>query len=71
MRFPNIDAERVRHGLSKAEFARRLGVTQKTPSNWEKTGNIPLRSLLRMADMFGVTIDYLVEPGQDEKEESA
>lgn len=37
-----IASIRKQLGLSQAEFARRLGVTQSTVSRWE-TGEIPVR----------------------------
>ena len=60
VKYPNIDAERARNGISNDRLAEDLGVTRKTLYNWLAKGNIPLSALIRMADMFGCTIDYLL-----------
>lgn len=60
MKYPNIDAERARKGISNDRLAEDLGVTRKTLYNWLNKGNIPLSALVHMADMFGCTIDYLL-----------
>lgn len=60
MVYPNIAAERARRGMSQEEFAAALGVTRKTLYNWETAGRIPAAALDKMADMFGVSVDYLL-----------
>jgi len=60
MKYPNIDAERARKGLSNDRLAEELGVARKTLYNWLNNGNIPLTALIKMADMFGCSIDYLL-----------
>ena len=60
MKYPNIDAERARHGLNADELAQKLGVSRKTLYNWTVNGNIPSSALIRMADLFQCTIDYLL-----------
>ena len=74
MIYPNINAERSRHGLTLEAFANALGVNRKTIYNWmvrgdnRKTiynwmvrGDIPQSALEKMADLFGCTIDYLLD----------
>lgn len=58
----NIEAERVRHQMSKDDMAKAFGVSSRTYYNWinEKT-DIPSSSLVKMAKMFDVNIDYLIE----------
>ena len=58
----NIEAERARHQMSKEDMAKTFGVTTKTYYNWinEKT-DVPSSILIKLATMFGVTIDYLLE----------
>lgn len=63
MKYPNIEAERARMGLSRDTLAERLGVTRKTVFNWMTSGNIPLGKLIDMADLFGCSIDYLLGRG--------
>lgn len=60
LKYPNIEAERARHGLTIGDLAEKLNVTRKTIYNWQKAGKIPANKLEEMADLFGVTIDYLL-----------
>lgn len=58
--YPNIEAERARHGMSIENLTSALGVCRKTYYNWISKGQIPQKKLELMADMFNVTIDYLL-----------
>lgn len=60
MRYPNIDAERARKGLTAEEMAEKMGVSRKTVYNWINNGRIPQSALEKMADLFGCSIDYLL-----------
>lgn len=60
MKYPNIEAERARKGISNDALADELGVARKTLYNWLNNGNIPLSALIHMSDMFGCSIDYLL-----------
>ena len=60
MKYPNIEAERARRGISNDVLAEHLGVTRKTLFNWMDKGNIPVSALIQMADLFSCTIDYLL-----------
>lgn len=60
MLYPNIEAERARQGLSYEDMAKKLGVSRKTVYNWLVSGNIPQAKLLSMSNMFGCSIDYLL-----------
>lgn len=57
----NIEAERARHQMTKEDIAKAFGVTAKTYYNWitEKT-DVPSSALIKMGQMFDVTIDYLL-----------
>lgn len=69
MEFNNIEAERARKGLSKDALAYKIGVSTKTYYNWlNGTNPIPSTALLKMADIFGVSIDYLLGRDKPEKE---
>ena len=59
--FPNINAEMARNNLTNKTLAEKLGVSEKTVSNW-RCGNteIPVTKLLAMAHVFNVTTDYLL-----------
>lgn len=60
-RYPNIEAERIRMGLSQTEIICRLGYKERrTYYNWLKSGNIPIPVLVKMADMFDCSVDYLL-----------
>jgi transcriptional regulator with XRE-family HTH domain len=63
--YPNIAAERAKRRMSVDALAEKLGVTRKTIYNWESAGKIPQVALEKMADLFGCTIDYLLEEGEE------
>lgn len=65
----NIEAERVRKGLTKEEVARRLGTSTKTYYNWvNEDTDIPGSALIKMRTLFGVSTDYLLEGHRREEE---
>ena len=71
-----IAAERKRSGFTQAGLAEKLGYSDKSISKWERGDGIPdVFCLKRMADLFGVTVDYLLsshtdwEPPKEEKPE--
>ena len=47
MKYPNIEAERARNGMSSENLAAALGVSRKTLYNWCATGNIPQSALFQ------------------------
>lgn len=57
----NIEAERERLGLSKSEFAKKLGIALKTYYNWIN-GDFPIPSdaLILMSELCDASIDYLL-----------
>ena len=59
--YPNIEAERVRKGISREKLAEELNVSISTYYNW-LTGRtaIPSTDLKKMANIFGANIDYLL-----------
>lgn len=60
MKYPNIDVERVRKNMTRAELAAQLGVGRRTLYNWIESGNIPEAQLTNMSLLFGCSVDYLV-----------
>lgn len=61
MRYPNIEAERARCGLTKANLAEKLGITTKTYQNWQDSKTeIPCSKIIAMSYMFNVASDYLL-----------
>lgn len=50
-----------KHNISAYRVAKEAGVTQTSLSNWKSGRNTPSTSTLqKIADYFGVTIDYLM-----------
>ena len=59
--FPNIEAERVRCGLTRGAMAERLGVSRGTLRSWlQGTTEIPASKLVEMARLFHCSSDYLL-----------
>lgn len=57
----NIIELRKRDGITQAELAEKLSYTDKAVSKWERGASVPDIAVLKdIADLFGVTIDYLV-----------
>lgn len=60
--------ERKRNGWSQEELAAKLGVSRQSVSKWESAQSIPdLNRILKMAELFGVTTDYLLKDEIEEK----
>ena len=56
-----INELRTARGWSQVELAHRLQISKQTVSNWENDNVLPsIEMLLRLADFFGVTADYLL-----------
>lgn len=59
--------ERKKNGWSQEEFAEKLSVSRQAVSKWESAQSVPdLQRVIQMAQIFGVTTDYLLK---DEIEE--
>ena len=68
MMFNSIEAERARNGMSKEELATQIGISVKTYYNWLNGVNpIPSTALIKMSDIFDVTIDYLLNRDEQRK----
>lgn len=53
---------RLARNLSQEELAEKVFVTRQTISNWETGKNYPdLNSLVRLSELFGVSLDILVK----------
>lgn len=53
---------RNQSGLTQNEIANKLGVSGQTILNWENGIYEPkINQLIQLADLFDVTVDYLVE----------
>ncbi len=58
----NISSLRTAEGITQLELAERLNYSDKAISKWERGESIPdVAVLMEIANMFGVTLDYLVQ----------
>ena len=56
---------RTRRELSQEDLAAALGVSRQSVSKWETGQSVPdLDKIIRMADLFGVSVDELVREGE-------
>ena len=56
-----IRALREKQGMTQAELAARICVSDKAISKWERGESVPdIAVLWQIADMFGVTVDWLI-----------
>lgn len=54
--------ERKRNGWSQEQLAEKLSVSRQAVSKWEGAQSVPdLQRITKMADLFGVTTDYLLK----------
>ncbi len=80
----NIAELRKKHGLTQQDLACKLNYTDKAISKWERGESVPdIMVLKQIADMFGVSVDYLLcaeheepdpiqdEPKQDPKKQQS
>lgn len=57
-----ITEERKKNGWSQEELAEQLGVSRQAVSKWESAGSVPdLQKVIQMANLFGVSTDYLLK----------
>lgn len=57
-----ITEERKRNGWSQEELAEKVGVSRQAVSKWESAGSVPdLQRIVQLADLFGVSTDYLLK----------
>lgn len=64
-----IIEERKRNGWSQEDLAEKLGVSRQSVSKWEGAQSVPdLNRILQMAELFGVTTDYLLKDEMENKE---
>lgn len=60
-----------KHGVTPYKVAKEAGVTQTALSNWKSGRSTPSsKTLQKVADYFGVTVDYLMT-GRNEVKEKA
>ena len=62
-----IIENRKKNGWSQEELAEKLGVSRQSVSKWEGAQSIPdMKKILQMAELFGVSTDYLLKDEIDE-----
>lgn len=60
---------RKKNGLTQMELAEKMGVTDKAVSKWERDLSFPdISSLPRLAEIFNVTVDELMQGRTDTKQ---
>lgn len=65
----NITELRRSAGLTQIAFAEKLNYSDKAVSKWERGESIPdIVVLKQIADLFGVTVDYLLKKEHTEEE---
>lgn len=63
---------RATQNLSQEELAEKLDVSRQSVSKWENNMAVPeLDKIIRMSELFGVTVDELVKDNAQPKEEKA
>lgn len=63
-----IIEERKRNGWSQEQLAEQLDVSRQSISKWESAQSVPdLKRIILMADIFGVSTDYLLKDDYKEK----
>ena len=61
MKFENIRSLRVDNGYTQKQIGEYLGISQNTYSQYEiGVLNYPIDVLIKLADLYNVSIDYLV-----------
>ena len=63
----NIVQLRRKSGMTQIELAEKLNYSDKAVSKWERGESVPDISVLKnIADLFGVTVDYLITAEHEE-----
>lgn len=61
MKYENIRSLRIDNGYTQKQVAEYLGISQNTYSQYEiGTLNYPVDAVVRLADFYGVSTDYLL-----------
>lgn len=61
LKYPMIEAERIKRGISKQSFAESLGVSERTVRDWQNgRTELPLSKLVKICQILGCRSDYLL-----------
>ena len=67
-----LQSLRQKAGMSQDTLAERLNVSRQAVSRWERNETMPeTEKVVALADLFGVTTDYLLRPQPEETENAA
>lgn len=62
MRYPNIEAERARSGLTKGAMCQKIGISRNTYTNMQSgIHEASVRTFVELSNLFGCTVDKLLE----------
>lgn len=62
MKLKRLRDLREDHDLTQEQLAKKINITQRAYSHYENgEREIPLEILIRLADFYDVTLDYLVD----------
>ena len=63
---------REQRKMTQEELAKAMGVTQGTVTHWENGRRVPkLEHMKQMSRIFGVSIEQLLEAGENEVDEKS
>lgn len=63
----NITTLRLKNKMTQSELAAKLNYTDKSVSKWENGDSVPPVDVLKdVADLFGVTVDFLITEKSEE-----
>ncbi len=66
-----ITALRRENGMTQLDLAEKMGVTDKAVSKWERDLSYPdVNSIPKLAEIFGITVDELMQVKSDAKTNS-
>lgn len=66
--FSRLKIYRKQHGLTQEDIAGRLGVSRQAVAKWERGETLPdIESCIKLADIYGTTVDMLVRDMEKEK----
>ena len=61
IKYNNLKAYRKETGMTQEQAAEALGVSRQALAKWERGDTLPdLENVIKLADIYGVTVDYLV-----------
>ena len=62
---------RKEHNMTQLQLAEKMGVTDKAVSKWERDLSCPdIGSIPRLAEIFGISVDELMQVREQNREES-